>query len=37
VPYYLKGMESASDAKNIIFSTDSVDVVKNELVRFLTK
>lgn len=37
VPYYLKGMESASEAKNIIFSTDSVDIVKNELVRFLTK
>jgi tRNA-dihydrouridine synthase B len=37
VPWYLKGMESASDAKNVIFSTDSVDVVKKELVNFLTK
>lgn len=34
VPYYVKGMESASALKSIIFSTESVDVVKKELISF---
>lgn len=34
VPFYVKGMENACQIKNIIFSTDSLDEVKQELERF---
>lgn len=34
VPFYVKGMESACNIKNVIFSTDSVDIVKQELINF---